>query len=107
MVHCSSSLFNDVGEWIVILADSISASSSELLDWIREDIDKYGQLWTVHMTDDGATLCFENGYRLKGNVPDTLREKLRETELDVYRVKFLSGGAYFIADQDGQYAYYM
>lgn len=103
----TSVAFNDVGDWIIISDENISASSTELLDWIQEGINKYGQLWTAHMTDDGMILCFENGYRLKGNVPDTLREKLRETDLDVYRVKFLSDGAYFIADQDGEYAYYM
>lgn len=103
----TSVAFNDVGEWIVISVDNICASSPELTEWIEEGIEMYGQLWTAHMTDDGVILCFENGWRLRGNVPDTLREKLKETTLDVYRVKFLSDGAFFIADKDGAYSYYM
>ena len=59
------------------------------------------------MTDDGMVLCFEEGYKYLGEVPDTLRNKLKETSIDVYRVKFLSDGTYFIADKKGTYAYYM
>lgn len=42
-----------------------------------------------------------------GDVPDVLKQKLRETSIDVYRIKFLSDGAYFIADKEGHYSYYM
>lgn len=103
----TSVAFNDKGDWILISTEHFNTSSPDLDSWISEGIEMYGQLWTAHMTDDGIILCFENGYRLQGNVPDTLRQKLREVDIDVYRVKFLSDGTYFIADQDGQYAYYM
>ena len=42
-----------------------------------------------------------------GNVPGIVQQKLRETTLDAYRVKFLSDGTYFIADQEGQCEYYL
>lgn len=103
----TSVAFNDQGEWIVISSDHVSASSDELTEWIQEGIEKFGQLWTAHMTDDAVMLCFENGYRYRGDVPENLLDTLRETDIDVYRVKFTSDGCYFIADVDGTYDYYM
>ena len=103
----TSVTFNDKGDWIVISQEHINASNSSIYDWIQSGIDKFGQLWAAHLTDDGMVLCFEEGYKYLGEVPDTLRNKLKETSIDVYRVKFLSDGTYFIADKKGTYAYYM
>ncbi len=103
----TSVAFNDQGEWIVISSDHVSASSYELTEWIQEGIEEFGQLWTAHMTDDAVMLCFENGYMYRGDVPENLLDTLRETDIDVYRVKFTSDGCYFIADVDGTYDYYM
>ena len=96
----TSVAFNDAGDWIVVSKSRYAASSPSLTRWIAEGIDEYGALWTAHMTEDGTVLCFENGYLWRGNVPGIVQQKLRETTLDAYRVKFLSDGTYFIADQD-------
>lgn len=103
----TSVTFNDKGDWIVISQEHISASNSGIYDWIRDGIESYGQLWAAHLTNDGMVLCFDGGYKYMGEVPYTLRNKLKETSIDVYRIKFLSDGAYFIADKDGTYSYYM
>jgi len=103
----TSVTFNDKGGWIVISKDYISASSTEVYDWIKEGIDAYGQLWAAHMTNDGLVLCYERGYKFLGDVPENLKRKLKETNINVYRIKFLSDGTYFIADTDGNYSYYM
>lgn len=103
----TSVTFNDNGGWIVISREHISASTSDVYDWIKEGIDQYGQLWAAHLTNDGLVLCYERGYKFMGDVPDVLKQKLRETSIDVYRIKFLSDGAYFIADKEGHYSYYM
>lgn len=103
----TSVTFNDHGDWIVISQEHISASNSGIYDWIKDGIESYGQLWAAHLTNDGMVLCFAGGYKYMGEVPYTLRNKLKETSIDVYRVKFLSDGTYFIADKDGTYSYYM
>ncbi len=103
----TSVAFNDAGDWIVVSKSRYAASSPSLTRWIAEGIDEYGALWTAHMTEDGTVLCFENGYLWRGNVPGIVQQKLRETTLDAYRVKFLSDGTYFIADQEGQCEYYL
>ena len=59
----TSVTFNDNGAWIVISQEHISASNSEVNDWIKDGINSYGQLWAAHMTDDGLVLCYENGYK--------------------------------------------
>ena len=103
----TSVTFNDCGDWIVISQEHISASTSEIYEWIEDGIKRYGQLWSAHLTDDGMVLCYERGYKYLGNVPDNLKEALFESELDVYRIKFLSDGTYFFSDMDGYYEYYM
>lgn len=103
----TSVTFNDLGDWIVISQDYIAASSTEIYDWIEDGIDMYGQLWAAHLTDDGAVLCYERGYKFLGNVPTNLKNALSESDLDVFRIKFLPDGTYFFADTDGYYEYYM
>lgn len=103
----TSVTFNDTGGWIVITTEHISASTSDVYGWIEDGIREYGKLWAAHMTNDGLVLCYERGYKFMGNVPENLKKKLRETSINVYRIKFLSDGTYFIADKDGTYSYYM
>lgn len=103
----TSVALNDVGDWIVVTEDHVAASDDETTQLIKEGIEKWGTLWTAHLTDDGLVLVFENGYKYRGNVPQRLKDKLSETEIDVYRLKFLDDGTYFIADKDGTYSYWM
>lgn len=103
----TSVTFNDNGGWIIISKDYIAASSSEVYGWIEDGIESFGQLWAAHMTDDGLVLCYEGGYKFMGYVPNTLREKLKKTKIDVFRIKFLNDGTFFIADKYGNYDYWM
>ena len=103
----TSVTFNDNGGWIIISSEYIAASTSDVYDWIKDGMEKYGSLWAAHMTNDGLVLCYESGYKFMGNVPQKLKDKLKETSIDVLRIKFLSDGTYFIADKDGTYSYWM
>lgn len=98
--------FNDNGEWIIISKDHFSTSNEEIRSWLKEGNEKYGMLWAACLTDDAAVAVYAEGYRFMGNVPDSLMEALRETDLDVYRLK-IAGTAWFFADQDGSYHYKM
>ena len=103
----NSITFNDAGDWIMISDDKYSASDAELLEWIGQGENEFGELWAAHMTNTGLVAVYENGYKFLGDVPDNLIEKLNETDLDVYRLKFLSDGSYFIADEEGNYVYFL
>lgn len=98
--------FNDSGDWIVVSTEHISASSSEIQNWLAEGLENHGQLWTACITDDGLVAVYERGYRYLGNVPSDLKRALGETDLDVYRLK-IAGTAWFFADRDGRYRYNM
>lgn len=98
--------FNDDGDWIAISKKYIAASSSKLQDWIAEGMDKYGQVWATCLTDDACVVVYEEGFRFLGNVPDTLRDKLKSTSIDVYRLK-IAGTAWFLSDGKSRYDYYM
>lgn len=97
---------NDGGEWAIVSTTHISSSASSITDWLLEGCDKYGACWTVCMTDDGMVAVYANGYRYLGEVPQSLKDALGETSLDVYRLKF-AGNSWFFADKNGSYRYSM
>lgn len=103
----SSATFNDYGDWILISTSYIRASTSSIYDWIEEGMKSMGPVWAAHITNDGLVLCYERGYKFMGNVSDKLKNALRASRFNVYRIKFTSNGAYFFADGDGRYDYYM
>lgn len=102
----TSVTFNDDGDWIVITTEHISASDSRIQDWLAEGLRTYGGLWAACITDDCLVAVFEEGYRFIGNVPSDLKSALRESTLDVYRLK-IAGTAWFFADINGRYRYNM
>lgn len=93
--------FNDYNEWCIVSDQFYSCSSTEMTNWLKEGINKYGKLWAVCITDDARIAVFERGFRSRGNVPDGLLQKLRETSFDVYRLK-ISGNSWFFSDTTGK-----
>ncbi len=102
----TSVTFNDDGDWIVISTEHISASDSDIQDWLADGLDRFGALWAACITDDSLVAVFENGYKFLGNVPDDLRTALKSTDINVYRLK-IAGTAWFFADKNGKYRYNM
>jgi hypothetical protein len=102
----TSVTFNDAGNWIVITTNYYSASHTDVLKWLEEGGNTYGQLWAACVTDDALVAVFEEGYKFIGNVPETLKKALMETSIDVYRLK-IAGSAWFFADKYGRYNYNM
>lgn len=98
--------FNDAGDWIVIGEEYYSASSTELLNWLKEGANMYGMLWSICVTDQAAIACYENGFRTLGNCPSVLKSRLREIDFNVYRIK-IAGESFFLADKYGRYDYRM
>ncbi len=103
----TSVTFNDSGDWIAVSTEHIATSSSDLTEWVKEGIETHGQLWAAHITEDAVALCFENGYKFLGDVPQRLKDALRETKYDVFRIKFTKAGSYFFADTKGHYTFWM
>lgn len=101
-----SATFNDDGEWIVITDEHYATSSSRLTEWIEDGVDEFGMILDACITDDALVAVFKEGYKYKGNYPDTLREKLRNTDLKVRRLK-IAGNCWFFSDRDGNYHYKM
>lgn len=102
----TSVTFNDSGDWIVITTEHIKSSSKEIDNWLKDGLDRHGKLWAACVTDDAMVAVYENGYKFFGNVPETLREALKNTKLDVYRLK-IAGNSWFFADKNGEYEYNM
>lgn len=102
----TSVTFNDSGDWIVITTNYYSSSSTNCQKWLQEGNEKYGQLWAACLTEDALVAVFAGGYKFLGNVPDSLQKALKETKLDVYRLK-IAGDAWFFADKNSKYRYNM
>ena len=102
----TSVTFNDDGDWIVITTNYFSCSDTSIQEWMREGLESYGKIWAACITDDALVVVYEDGYKVIGNIPDSLRRALRETSLNVYRLK-IAGTSWFFADQNGRYQYSM
>lgn len=102
----TSVAFNDAGEWAIVGVNHIAASDDDIQDWLLSGLDDYGTLWSVHMTEDSMIAVYEGGYKFLGDVPQGLKDALRETDLNVYRAKF-AGQSWFFADRNGNYQYNM
>ena len=102
----TSVTFNDDNDWIVITTKYFTSSDSRINTWLKEGNDEYGQLWAACITDDALVAVYANGYRFLGDVPQSLKNALDKTRLDVYRLK-IAGQAWFFADMEGNYEYNM
>lgn len=102
----TSVTFNDDGDWIVITTEHISASDTDIQNWLADGLEQFGGLWAACITDDSLVAVFEDGYKFLGNVPNDLRSALKSSNLDVYRLK-IAGTAWFFADKNGKYRYNM
>jgi hypothetical protein len=63
-------------------------------------------LWAACVTEDAIVAVYADGYQFLGNVPQSLRNALNTTKLDVYRLK-IAGTSWFFADKNGSYQYNM
>lgn len=62
-------------------------------------------LYAVTLSSDNKRLVlYVSGF---GNVPQKLKDALKATKYDVYRIKFTKEGSYFFADQEGHYTFWM
>ena len=98
--------FNDAGDWIVVSTEHYSASDSNVLEWMKEGNDKYGQIWTTCVTDEVVIVVYEDGFSFVGDIPESLKRKLDSTYIDVYRLK-VAGTAWFFSDGKSRYEYSM
>lgn len=98
--------FNDDNDWIVITEHYYSASDDAISQWLKEGNENYGMLWSACITDDAVVAVFAEGYQYVGNVPDDLKTALKDTTLDVFRLK-IAGSAWFFSDVNGSYHYNM
>ena len=98
--------FNDQNEWIIVSDQYFATSSTSLDRWLMEGLQNWGKLWAVCISDDAAVAVYQKGFCYRGNVPEALKEALRSTSFDVYRLK-VAGTGWFFADINENYRYHM
>lgn len=97
---------NDDGEWVIVGHTKYASSDSDASQWLRDGEYQYGELWTVSLTDNAIVAVYSGGYKILGDIPESLRNALNETSIDIYRLK-IAGSAWFFADKSGHYRYNM
>lgn len=98
--------FNDSGDWIAVSKGYIAASSPEIQDFVAEGMEDHGGVWATCVTEDAIVVVYEEGYRTFGEVPDSLVDALKETSINVYRLK-IAGSSWFFSDGVSKYNYRM
>lgn len=98
--------FNDNNDWVVITKNYISASDTGIQEWLAEGNEKFGMLWSVCVTNNSIVAVYEKGYKYYGDVPQSLKDALDNTTINVFRLK-IAGSAWFFADTNGRYRYNM
>ena len=102
----TSITFEDGGKWILISKEYYIASHTWIQNWLEDGADSYGVLWAACVTSDAMVAVYERGYKFWGEVPSGLKQALKETSMDVYRVK-IAGTSWFFSDGEGNYRYNM
>ncbi len=98
--------FNDAGNWVVITKNYYSASDTGIQEWLKDGNEEYGMLWSVCITDDALVAVYAHGYKYYGSVSESLKTALKNSNIDVYRLK-IAGSAWFFADMEGHFRYNM
>ena len=98
-----SATFNDAGDWITVSDKHYTCSATWLKAWLAGGAEKYGILRAAAVSTDAAVACFDGGYLFFGNVPEDLKDALREADFDVRIIK-IAGSAWFFASEYG-YSY--
>lgn len=95
-----SATFNDAGDWIVVGSEHYACSATWLKEWLAGGAREYGLLRAAAVSSDAAVACFDGGYLFFGNVPQNLKNALREADFDVRIIK-IAGSAWFFASEYG------
>ena len=95
-----SATLNDAGDWIVVGSEHYACSATWLKEWLADGGIKYGTLLAAAVSTDAAVAVYDGGYKFYGNVPEDLKNALRNTSVDVRIIK-IAGPAWFFADKTG------
>lgn len=115
---------------MTVFTVSLFAQNSRGRNYIKQNISEWGGCRNVAITDTGGDLALngKNDYAYTAgipqaladalekyhddddyidDVPQKLKDALKATKYDVYRIKFTKEGSYFFADQEGHYTFWM
>lgn len=98
--------FNDAGEWVLITGSFVQSSDDDLTEYILDGQEEFGAVWTACMTDDAMVVVYSKGFQTLGEIPESLKKALSETDIDVFRLK-IAGESWFFSDGEDEYDYLM
>lgn len=98
--------FNDAGEWVLITGSFVQSSDDDLTEYILNGQEEFGAVWTACMTDDAMVVVYAKGFQTLGEIPESLKKAMSETDIDIFRLK-IAGDSWFFSDGEDEYDYEM
>lgn len=98
--------FNDAGEWVIITDSYVQSSDDDMTEYILNGQEEFGAVWTACMTDDAMVVVYAKGFQTLGEIPESLKKAMSETDIDIFRLK-IAGDSWFFSDGEDDYDYEM
>lgn len=97
--------FNESGTYAITTSDGFKSNNSIYQSFYDENVDDYGELYSVNICGDGAVFCYSDGTRYCGRIPNEVESAIRSFSHMAKFVKFNKHGDYLICDKYGSYSY--
>lgn len=97
--------FNESGTYAITTSDGFKSNNSIYQSFYDENVDDYGELYSVNICGDGAVFCYSDGTRYCGRIPNEVESAIRSFSHTAKFVKFNKHGDYLICDKYGSYSY--
>lgn len=97
--------FNESGTYAITTSDGFKSNNAIYQSFYDDNVDEYGELFSVNISGDGAVFCYSDGTRYCGRIPDKVETAMRSFSHTAKFVKFNRHGDYLICDKYGSYSY--
>ncbi|MBR4897819.1 MAG: hypothetical protein IKZ48_03420 [Prevotella sp.] len=97
--------FNESGTYAITTSDGFKSNNAIYQSFYDDNVDEYGELFSVNISGDGAVFCYSDGTRYCGRIPDKVETAMRNFSHTAKFVKFNRHGDYLICDKYGSYSY--
>lgn len=97
--------FNESGTYAITTSDGFKSNNDIYQSFYDDNVDDYGELYSVNICGDGAVFCYSDGARYCGSIPNEVESAIRSFSNTAKFVKFNKHGDYLICSKYGSYSY--
>lgn len=103
--HITQISFNDQGHFVIMAEESVTASSEQIMDFLREGVNRYGNIRGISVSDESIIALFDEGVRFLGECNPTIKDDLQQyNDWDLTVIKHCAT-TWFFRDNEGQHLF--